>query len=194
MPGSFINGLAARFRMLALRGARHLRRTLQPHEPTMSPLANPVSMNSASDDLQRRTLSGIPCDLARLIYLASTRDYNSGMYHHEGLAARYGAEQSRDALQSTHQDVFCRLVGLTLQELVDELETYVRLSHEAPTGFIHAWQELEPYRVAIPMEMDSTMIQLFLSNIRLALEILRFRQQLAQASQPTSSLQPLLGR
>jgi hypothetical protein len=160
----------------------------------MSALAKPVSLNSASDDLRRRTLSGIPCDLARLIYLASTRDYNSGMYHHEGLGARYGAEQSRDALESTHRDIFCKLVALPLEELVKELETYVRLSHEAPTGFIHAWQELEPYRVAIPMEMDSTMIQLFLSNIRLALKILRFRQELAQASPPTSSLRPLLGR
>jgi hypothetical protein len=160
----------------------------------MSALAKPVNLHSASDDLQRRTLSSIPCDLARLIYLASTRDYNSGMYHHEGLAVRYGAEQCRDALQSTHREIFCKLVAMPLQELVEELETYVRLSHEEPTGFIRAWQELEPYRVAIPMEMESTMIQLFLSNIRLALEILQFRQELAQANQPTASLQPLLGR
>ena len=160
----------------------------------MSTLAYPESMNGAYDDLLRRTLSGIPCDLARLIYLASTRDYNSGMYHHEGLAARYGSEQARDALQSAHRDIFCRLVGLPLQELVNELEVYVRMSHEAPTGFIHAWQELEPYRVAIPMEMDSTMVQLFLSNVRLALEILQFRQDQNQARLPASSLQPLLGR
>jgi len=38
-----------------------------------------VRVQSAYDDLQRRTLSGIPCDFARLIYLASTRDYNSGL-------------------------------------------------------------------------------------------------------------------
>jgi hypothetical protein len=153
-----------------------------------------VTMNNAYDDLLRRTLASVQCDLARLIYLASTRDYNSGMYHHEGLCARYGAEQAREALQAAHREIFFRLVGLTLEELVEELEVYVRLSREAPTGFIHAWQELEPYRLAVPMEVDSTMVQLFLSNIRLALEILRFRQGQGQGRRSTSSLQPLLGR
>jgi hypothetical protein len=153
-----------------------------------------VSVQNAYEDLRRRTLSGIPCDLARLIYVASTRDYNSGMYHHEGLASRYGEEEAREALQASHREIFCRLVSVPLEGLVTELEAYVRMSHEAPLGFIHAWEELEPYRVAVPMEVDSTMVRLFLSNIMLALEVLRFRQERNQACQPASSLQPLLGR
>ncbi len=153
-----------------------------------------ASVKKAYDDLQRRTLSRIPCDFSRLIYLASTRDYNSGIYHHEGLADRYGAEQARDALQTAHRQIFCSLVSLSLEGLLTELESYIRTSHEAMDGFIHAWGELEPYRVAVPMAVDSTMVQLFLSNIRLALEILRHRLERNQASQPASSLQPLLGR
>ena len=160
----------------------------------MSHLAKLITMNNAYDVLVRRTLSGIPCDLARLIYVASTRDYNSGMYHHEGLAARYGTESTRVALRAAHKDIFYKLVALPLEELVVELETYVRISREAPTGFIHAWQELEPYRVAVPMEVDSTMVLFFLSNIRLALEVLQLRQQHVQERQPTSSPQRLLGR
>jgi len=160
----------------------------------MSDTAQFVTINSAYDDLLRRTLSGIQCDLARLIYLASTRDYNSGMYHHEGLSARYGPEKTRDALQTAHRDIFYRLVALRLEELVNELQSYVRMSHEAPMEFIHAWQELEPYRVAVPMEVDSTMVQLFLSNIRLSLEVARFLQEQGQLCQPASSRQPLLGR
>jgi hypothetical protein len=160
----------------------------------MSDTAKFVTMNSAYDDLLRRTLSGMQCDLARLIYLASTRDYNSGRYHHEGLSVRYSPEKARDALQATHRDIFCRLVALRLEELVNEVESYVRLSHEAPTEFIRAWQELEPYRVAVPMETDSTMVQLFLSNIRIALEVLKFRQGQSQVCQPASSQPPLLGQ
>jgi len=159
----------------------------------MSDLGKLVTMNNAYDDLLRRTLSSIQCDLARLIYLASTRDYNSGMYHHEGLAARYGPESARVALRAAHKDIFYRLVALSLEELVTELDTYVRISREVPTGLIHAWQELEPYRVAVPMEVDSTMVQLFLSNIRLALEVLRFRQEQSRAYPSASSLLPLLG-
>jgi len=160
----------------------------------MTDPAKLVTMKNAYDDLVGRSLSAIQCELARLIYLASTRDYNSGMYHHEGLSARYGPEQARDALQAAHRDIFYNLVALPLEELVNELEIYVCVSREAPTGFIHAWQELEPYRVAVPMEVDSTMVQLFLSNIRLALEVLRFRQEQNQARPSASSLQPLLGR
>jgi hypothetical protein len=160
----------------------------------MSAHAYLVTKQNAYDDLQRRTLAGIPCDFARLIYLASTRDYNSGMYHHEGLAARFGPVQAREALQACHRDIFCRLVSLPLEGLVGELELYVRMSHEAPGGFIHAWQKLEPYRVAVPMETDVTMVQLFLSNIRLALEVLRFRQEQSQGSPPAASLLPLLDR
>lgn len=160
----------------------------------MSNLAKLVTMNSAHDDLIGRTLASLPSDLARLIYLATTRDYNSGMYHHEGLAARYGLEPARVALKRAHKDIFCKLVALSLEELVVELEIYVRMSREAPSGFIHAWQELEPYRVAVPMEVDSTMVQLFLSNIRLALEILRFRQEQSLVYPSASSPQLLLGR
>jgi hypothetical protein len=160
----------------------------------MSSTAKLVAMHNAYDDLLCRTLSAIPCDLARLIYLASTRDYNSGIYHHEGLSARFGPEQARDALQTAHRDIFLRLIALSLEELVAELESYVRMSREAPAGFLHAWQVLEPYRVAVPMEVNTTMLQLFLSNIRLALEILRFRQEQPQVRPPAASLQPLLGR
>jgi len=153
-----------------------------------------VSGRSAYEDLQQRTLASIPSDFARLIYLATMRDYNSGMYHHEGLAGRYGTEETRNALQLAHEEIFWRLVSMPLEDLVHELESYVQVSHEAPESFIRAWEELEPYRVAVPMEVDGTMVRLFLSNIKLALEVLRFRQGKNQARQPASSLQPLLGR
>ena len=34
----------------------------------------------AADDLRRRTLSHMPAPLERMIYLGSTRDYNTGLY------------------------------------------------------------------------------------------------------------------
>ena len=160
----------------------------------MSELLNLATMNKAYDDLQHRTLNAIPCDLARLIYLASTRDYNSGTYHHEGLATRYGLESARVALRAAHKDIFYKLMALSLEGLVAELEAYVRNSREAPTGVVHAWQELEPYRVAVPMEVDRTMVMLFLSNVKLALEVLRLRQAEAPERRLASSLHPLLGQ
>jgi hypothetical protein len=144
---------------------------------TLNESSKILSMHDAYDDLLRRTLAAIPCDLARLIYLASTRDYNSGTYHHEGLSQRYRPDEARNALEAAHRDIFYRLAELPLEELVAELEAYVRASRETPLEFLRTWQELEPYRVAVPMEVGTTMVQLFLSNIRIALEVLRWRLQ-----------------
>jgi len=47
---------------------------------------------AASEDLRRRTLAQTSSALDRLIYLASMRDYNTGLYVHQGLAARFSAE------------------------------------------------------------------------------------------------------
>ncbi len=151
-------------------------------------------LQPAYEDLLRRTLAGIPCDLARLIYLASTRDYNSGDYHHEGLSVRHEPGEARDALKTAHREIFSRLATMNLEKLVDELDQYVRVSREQPSGLMRAWQQLEPYRVAIPMETDPTMVRLFLSNIRLALEVLKHRRMQHRALPPDASQLQSLGR
>jgi hypothetical protein len=160
----------------------------------MNEFAKFGGLQSAYDDLLRRTLASIPCDLARLIYLASTRDYNSGAYHHEGLSVRHRPGEARDALQSAHRDIFYNLAAMSLEEMVEELELYVRLSREQTTGLLRAWQELEPYRVAVPMEVDPTIVRLFLSNIRLALEVLKHRRLQHQGLPSSASPLPSLGR
>ena len=54
----------------------------------------------ATDDLRRRTLARFERSLDRLIYLASTRDYNTGIYYHDGLAASFGQELHAKHLQT----------------------------------------------------------------------------------------------
>ena len=152
-----------------------------------------ANCKNAADDLRNRTLAAIPGELARLVYLASTRDYNCGRYHHEGLSVRFGFEQAQEALQEAHRVVFFRLSSLSLEQLVEELENYLRASHEAAGDFIQTWQELEPYRIAIPKETDAAQVQLFLSNVRIALEILRCRQEGNRTGRPASSPRQLLG-
>lgn len=160
----------------------------------MSEFAKFGGLQSAYDDLLRRTLANLPCDLARLIYLASTRDYNSGMYHHEGLSVRHQPGEAQDALQTAHRDIFYKLAEMSLEDLVEELDLYVRVSREQRTGLLRAWQELEPYRVAVPMEVDPAMVRLFLSNIRIALEVLQYRRFQHQGLPSSASPLPLLGR
>src|SRR5437763_9272207 len=67
-------------------------------------------VEAARRDLAERTLSRIRGDFARLIYLASMRNYNTGEYHHEGLACMFTESIAGRAIASCHRDVFRRLV------------------------------------------------------------------------------------
>ena len=136
-----------------------------------------VSLQEAYDDLLNRTLSRIPCNLGRLIYIASTREYNTGNYYHEGLASRFSPEVARKALEMAHRQAFYEVCAFSLEDLVSDLEIYFQSTREDPQECRRAWQKLEPYRIAIPIDENVTVLRLFSSNLRLALAILRFRQE-----------------
>jgi hypothetical protein len=136
-----------------------------------------VTVEEAYDDLLRRSLSKISGDLARLIYLASTRDYNTGKYHHDGLAARFRVEIACKALELAHRQIFYRIAACSLEELVQEVELYLSSSRQSRDEILQVWQKLEPYRVALPVDVNVAIAQLFVSNTKLALAILRRRQE-----------------
>ena len=135
-----------------------------------------MPLQQAYDDLLNRSLSRIPGDLGRLIYLASTREYNTGHYYHQGLADRFGPEAAQKALEIAHRQAFYRVSACSLEDLVEELEEYLESTREDPRECLRAWQKLEPYRVAVPADVNATVARLFTSNLRLALAILRFRR------------------
>ena len=130
----------------------------------------------AYDDLCCRTLSKIPGDLNRLVYLASMRDYNSGRYHHAGLEGAFGFAAVRQALETAHREIFWRLSQTSLEQLVTELELYVRSSGVSPEELLATWRALQPYRVALPLNIDPLAAHLLLSNLTLGLEVLRSRR------------------
>ena len=135
-----------------------------------------MPLQQAYDDLVNRSLSRIPCELGRLIYLASTREYNSGNYYHQGLSDRFGPEAAQKALEIAHRQAFYRVTAFSLEDIVEELERYLASTKENPLECLRAWQKMEPYRIAVPADVNATMARLFTSNLRLALAILRFRR------------------
>jgi hypothetical protein len=147
---------------------------------------------AATDDLRRRTLVEMPQSLERLIYLASTRDYNTGLYYHHGLAARFSEEAACEALAGCHREAFEELVTASLEALVRELQAYLQSTRVAPGDFIVAWKGLEPYRVAVPVGVDSLSSELVFSNLKVALAILEARLKARTkpgASRPLSPVQ-----
>jgi hypothetical protein len=130
---------------------------------------------AAGDDLRRRTLSQIPLALERMIYLASTRDYNSGLYHHQGLASRYSEMAACEGLADCHRESFHELLMAPLEELVRQLQAYAESTGALTSAFVTAWRELQPYRVAVPVGTDPLAADFVFSNLKLALTIFEDR-------------------
>jgi hypothetical protein len=129
----------------------------------------------AADDLRRRTLASISRPLDRLIYLASTRDYNTGFYYHDGLAARFSEEVVCEALADCHREAFQQILNLPIADLVRQMDEYMASTHTSPRDFIAAWKKLEPYRVAVPLAADDLTATFLFSNFKIALAILERR-------------------
>ncbi len=141
----------------------------------MSSQPRRLDVQEAADDVRHRTLSELPQALDRLIYLASMRDYNTGLYYHDGLAARFSQEVACEALADCHREVFRQLVACSLENVVCQMEAYMKSTHTSPGEFLAAWGKLEPYRVAVPVEADPLSAQLLFSTFRAALAILEAR-------------------
>ena len=153
-----------------------------------------MDVQAAADDMRRRTLSQIKRPLDRLIYLASLRDYNTGVYYHDGLASRFSDDAVCEALSDCHREVFRQLFFCSLEDLVEQLEGYADSTNASPADFIAAWQGLEPYRVSIPAETDSVSAAFFFSNLRVALAVLQNRLRARRVPRPAAWQQPSLGQ
>lgn len=133
-----------------------------------------MELSAAVEDLKKHTLVSLRGEIARLIYLAGTRDYNTGKYHHDGLALRFTQEIANEAIGKCHEEVFRRVAETPLEDLVSQLQEYITGEYREDE-VIAAWLKLEPYRVVIPLTCDPLSAKLFCSNLMIALAILESR-------------------
>src|SRR6266481_1173629 len=136
-----------------------------------------IDVEPAVTDLRNRTLSRLPGDFSRLVYLASSRDYNTGQYYHDGLTFHFSETVASKAMALCHREIFNRLVYASLEELIEELWNYISSTAERPEDFLKSWEHLGSYRVTIPSECDELEADVFLSNLKMALAILQTRRK-----------------
>jgi hypothetical protein len=149
---------------------------------------DPFSMSpitQAMEDIRERSLAHFPCEVAKLLYLSSTRDYSTGRYHHEGLLLSHTMDTAEKALRYSHNQIFEALVIASLEDLVRDLQIFFSytLADEART--LAFWKQLEPYRLAVPEESGTLSRELFFANIKTALAVVEGR--LAQRPQSQQS-------
>lgn len=133
-------------------------------------------VEAARRDLVERNLSKIRGDFARLVYLASMRNYNTGEYHHDGLACVFTESVAERAIAICHREVFRRVVLCALKELVEQLELYASSNCLGPSELVRIWERLQPYRATVPLECSPLTARFFVSNVKTALAILQSRQ------------------
>ncbi len=138
----------------------------------------------AMRDLENRTLARLNGDLSKVVYLSATRDYNTGEYRHEGLEQRFGSAAAQFALARCHQAAFQNLLECDLGSVVAQLTAYIESTGAGKERVLESWRQLEAYRVLIPVTCDSLSGDFFISNIKIALEILRLDMAAARGDSP----------
>ena len=135
---------------------------------------------AAIRDVERRTLGSVNGRLSKLVYIASTRDLNTGQYTHEGLSFRFGAEPAGDALRHWHRALFEEILSCSLKELTEEIELYASANQPQCTAVLDTWQDLEAYRILLPQDCDTLSRELFISEFKTGVAILRRRAARAE--------------
>ena len=128
----------------------------------------------AAADLWRNTLSQIPTTFGRLVYLSSLRDSNTGAYEHFGLAQVFGAKDADRTLRQSHTQVFSEWLNLNLEQQKSDLEDYLSGLEEDVDALVATWIRLAPYRNLIPPRAREVEKQLYLSDLEIVMELLKF--------------------
>jgi hypothetical protein len=129
--------------------------------------------SAALAETWRQTLAGLPTQLARLIYLASLRNLNTGRYEHYGLAQRIGDEESDRLIRQSHLDVFADWLGYSLAGQRSELEEYFAGLEGDRKEVVRNWLAIEPYMAWVPADSRENERQLFLSDLKTVVELIR---------------------
>jgi hypothetical protein len=80
-----------------------------------------MTLLSAGEDFQTRTLASFDSPLERLVYLARTRD-QAGHYRHWGMSKAYGEKAAAAAMAEAHSQVWIEVLRTPIPQLSGHLE------------------------------------------------------------------------
>jgi hypothetical protein len=124
-------------------------------------------------DFQHHSLDKMQGISARLIYLASLRDHNTGRYHHYGLESRYSDQAVDQGLHRCHLAAFDSFVSLPLREQTQDLLHFFESLKAERSRLVEVWQHLRAYQILPPEDCHPLARQLFRENIETILEVLK---------------------
>jgi len=110
--------------------------------------------------------------LAALMFFGSLRDAYSGHYLHEGWGQMASPEEIHSVLSETHQSLFNSVVRLSLIDLSKQLRMHFQSLNQPERETSVRWLEVEPFRDLIPQGCSAVVRELFVSEVKTALEVL----------------------
>jgi hypothetical protein len=84
-----------------------------------------------------------------------------------------GHEAADQALCTSHEQVFGRLLTASISEYVRQLDEYIRFTRMERIAVLNTWQSLQAYRATVPVHSLPIYGELFCLNVELSLIILR---------------------
>jgi len=153
-----------------------------------------MDIEAAKEDLKPRTLAQVGDDFARLLYLSSLRDFSTGEYHHHGLASSFSESAASGALTECHEELFYSLVLSPLESFVVQIDRFIRSTHKDYQGVVSASEKLQAYNTAVPSVCDQMAADLFRSNIKIAMALLKSSPSFQEGKSQSASPRPLLGQ
>lgn len=99
-----------------------------------------MTLKSATQDLQERTLRAVTGLLGQLDYLAGLRT-QAGLYSHWGMERVHGEEATRRALRDAHKAVVANILRTPLRSLVRDAEESASDRQTEPSQLLQALRE-----------------------------------------------------
>lgn len=129
--------------------------------------------DSPAAELWRRTLSQVPTMFGRLVYLASLRDPNTGIYQHFGFSQRFGVREADKTMRRSHDNTFADWLAFTVEEQKRDLDLYLGSQEQDPALIVENWSRFPPFASFIPSRTREQERDLFQGDMRILLELLR---------------------
>jgi hypothetical protein len=128
---------------------------------------------SAAADLWRNTISQIPSNFGKLVYLAALRNPNNGSYEHHGLALVFGEDEANKALKNSHTRVFAEWLCFNLEQQKADLDLYISGLFEDKRVVVETWIRLAPYQNLLPASVRGMERRLYIADFAALLELFK---------------------
>jgi hypothetical protein len=125
-----------------------------------------------------------------LVFLGSLRDAYTGRYLHEGWGGTASAEEIHHALREFHVWNFGSVLRLPIVDLSKQLRFHFRKLEQPERETSLLWLEAEPFRDLIPQACAPVLRELFISQVKTALEVLCRDPDWVELKEPISLPHP----